>query len=365
MVFLTSCGGGGGDNGQNTDAAPSTLDGLELFFVDGVTSASFQFAKVSGNAASGTESGFANSIEGGDGFTTTVEDFSGFLQDFDLFERMSNITYTYTKTGTNSGTIVIDCQTFSNETGNVDIFANDDPSGSDITFTMNIVFGSEAGIIGQIAIEYIDVPVEADPPTISYFLTSNDSTISLQTQNGLPVPVGYDDKDASFVVKKTPDTLFPEKFSSIGTPFLAELSVPSLEDGAPFLTFESIGVSSDDQGFGGDALDQGIINASLTISGTGGSETISNLQLSYGWFGEAVTGSDTVAELRLVLPEGGGTQTLRLAFSSFEQGSFASADDLSPMIDLLNEKLLSSPTPLPIPNPLPDATGTFEFPFGD
>lgn len=329
-------------------------------------SASFQFAKVSGNAASGAESGFANSIEGGDGFTTTVEDFSGFLQDFDLFERMSNITYTYTKTGTNSGTIVIDCQTFSNETGNVDIFANDDPSGSDITFTMNIVFGSQSGIIGQIAIEYIDVPVEADPPTISYFLTSNNSTIRLQTQSGLPVPVGYDDKDASFVDKKTPDTLFPEKFSSIGTPFLAELKVPSLEVDDPFLTLDSIGVSSDDQGFGADALDQGIIRADITISGESGSVTLGGLELPYGWFGEAVTGSDTVAELRLVLPDG-ATQTLRLAFSSFEQGSFTSVD-LSPIINILNEELgtlQNPPTPLPIQNPLPDATGTFEFPFGD
>ncbi len=369
-IFFTSCGGGGGGDGggaKNNDTAPATLDGLELFFVDGVASASFQFAKVAGDANAAGETGFSNSIEGGDGFTTEVEDFSGFLQVFDLFERMSNITYTYNKTGTNSGLIVIDCQTFSNESGNVDIFANDDPSGSDITFTMRIVFGSASGVIGEVAIEYIDVPVEADPPTVSYFLTTNNSTIKLQTQGGADVPVGYDEIDAGVVTKKTPDTLFPEKFSAIGTPFLAQIRVPSLEDNnTPFLTFDSIGVSSDDQGFGFEALDQGIINTGITITGALGSTTIPSEELSYGWFGESVTGSDTEAELRLILPDG-TTQKLRLAFTSFEQGALTS-DNLTPLINYLNNELgelAQPPTALPIPDTLPDVTGSFEFPFGD
>jgi hypothetical protein len=371
LVF-TSCGGGGGGGGnQNTDTAPATLDGLELFFVDGVPVATFQFAKIGGDASTaGGEVGYSNSIDGGgDGKTTTILDDSGFENVFDIFERMSNISYIYTKTGPNSGVIVINCQTFSNETGNVDIFANDDPSGSDITFTMRIVFGSSGGVIGEVAIEFIDVPVEAEIPTISYVLTSSNSTVRLQLQNGSPVPVGYDEADASTVAKKTPNELYPPKFSGAGIPFEARVSVPSLEAGGiPFLVFESVGVSSDDQGFGSDVLDQGVILANLTITGAGGSKTLSNIEMPYGWFGNDVTGSDTVAELRLELP-GGATQTLRLEFTSIEQG-ILTADDLTPLINVLEEELgpmdeSERPTPLPIPNPLPDVRGTFNFPFGD
>ena len=68
LVF-TSCGGGGGGGGggnENTDTAPATLDGLELFFVDIVPVASFQFAKIGGDASrAGGEVGFSNSIDGG------------------------------------------------------------------------------------------------------------------------------------------------------------------------------------------------------------------------------------------------------------------------------------------------------------
>jgi len=371
LVF-TSCGGGGGGGGggnQNTDTAPATLDGLELFFVDGVP-VSFQFARIRGDASAGGETGFSNSIVGGgDGSTTTVKTEFGGEKVYDLFERMSNISYVYTKTGPNTGQIVINSQTFSNDTDNVDIFAVPSALGSDVDFTMRIVFGSSGGVIGEIAIEFIDVPVEDNPPIISYILTSSNSTVRLQLQNGSPVPVGYDEADASTVAKKTPNELYPSKFSGASIPFEAEVRVPSLEEGGiPFLVFDSVGVSSDDQGFGSDVLDQGVILASLTITGAGGSETLSNINMPYAWFGNDVTGSDTVAELRLELP-GGATQTLHLEFTSIEQG-ILTADDLTPLINVLEEELgpiveSERPTPLPIPNPLPDVSGTFNFPFAD
>jgi len=150
---FTSCGGGGGGGGggnQNTDTAPATLDGLELFFVDGVP-VSFQFARIRGDASAGGETGFSNSIVGGgDGSTTTVKTEFGGEKVYDLFERMSNISYVYTKTGPNTGQIVINSQTFSNDTDNVDIFAVPSALGSDVDFTMRIVFGSSGGLLAKL-----------------------------------------------------------------------------------------------------------------------------------------------------------------------------------------------------------------------
>lgn len=310
-VSFTSCGGGGGGGGgeAGTDAAPSTLDGLELFFVDGVGVASFQFAKVSGDAATEGEIGFSNSIDGGgDGATTTIKNEFGGEETYDLFERMSNITYTYNKTGPNTGQIKINSQTFSNDTGNVDIFAVSAASGSDVDFTMNIVFGSLGAVIGEIVIDFIDVPVEAADPLRSYTLTSNNSTVKIQIQGGGAVPLGYDEDDSSRVNKLTSPTLYPEKFSTVAIPLIV-----TFDNGDEYKT---LGVSSDDQGFGSDALDQGVVNLQRTESGD-----VTDLgTVAYGWFGNEVTGSDTIAELRLVLPT--RTEVYQFEFTSIEEGTF-------------------------------------------
>ncbi len=328
-IFFTSCGGGGGggDGGgaKNNDTAPDTLDGLQLFFVDAVP-ASFQFAKVGGDANAGGETGFSNSIlgGGGDGATTTIVNEFGGEELFDLFENMTNITYTYTKTGTNTGRIVINSQTTSNDTGNNDIFAVESALGSDVDFTMNVVFGSSGGFIGEIAIDYVDVPVEADPPTISYVLTSNNSTVSLQLQGGGAVPVGYDEDDAAGVVKVTPPQLYPLKFSDAANPL--EMTFTS---GITPEIYKTLGVTSDDQGFGFLALDQGVTGLRTTeIVGTldepgdpAPDDIITDVgSVPYAWFGADVTGSDTIAELRLDLPT--GTEVYRFAFTSIEEGTF-------------------------------------------
>ncbi len=326
-LFMVSCDAGSSDEEGSTDPAPDTLDATSLMIFNDTTFR-FDFGKISGDATTGTESGFCSSFEPSETTTLSLIDAVGAPTIYEFSTRISNVSYTYQKTGSHSGTIVITADGAPNpdaETLVEDIFV-----GSSYTINLDIIFGSESNYVEEIFVDGNTNGTE-DFSTVTFSTNTVTYGASFVMQDDSAVPVGYGSEEAETATKTVAEYLYPD------TPFASQLfmvfDTALTTDPAELL--QIAGVSSDDQGYE-DVIDQGKVNVDTNSIDVSGDVTFVSTESSVTYAWEAVENDNTSADL--ILERTSGTEVYRFNFSSFEDGTFTRTQ------------------------PLDGATGSFSFP---
>lgn len=379
--FILSCD----SSSDGFQAAPSTLNGL-TFDAFGNNLMVFDFRRVSGDASDGGfESGICNSIDvNGQNTTQRFSTGSGATSgQFDYPIRVSNVRYTYSQTGPNSGIITImgDGRGDGTFLDPPDFFVNN-LDGSQWEAIFRMTFGATGAQLGEIATEAVITgtsfsfglggPADTDGDGIidifdpdadgdgipdivddQVFLgtqlqaiqfTSNSERqgISLTTQEGNPVPLGFDFDTSTLIVPNTPPTLVPNDLSEIGQ-LIMNFDAGTNPEASRYFLF---GVSSDDRGFeSARLLDQGIYDLDITAA-IGGAVT-PEFSVDYAWETTDVLGFDQgtlTLRRRTPLVTGGFDRPIEMyifSFETLETGTFIRIQ------------------------PEDGATGTFDFPFAD
>lgn len=334
--FLVSCGGDtdGSGNVANSDTAPATLDATSLqIFSEGMN---FQFTRTSGDATDGQEQGACAAISQTSSDVDIVT-ANGNNVTYELPSFVSNISYTYEKTSSNSGLIVItgdgsgdgdnvtevdfdgdgvaDFFFFDILDNFTDIFVNQ-AANNDEPFiaTIRISFGSSGAIVENVSLDINLIGTSsALIPDLDFFVstTNNDGAI-FTLQDGSSVPIRYDLTDSSGVVTEV-EVLAPELISAAG-----QLLMTFDGDGGDANIYELNGISSDDQGFP-TASDQGIYDLEVTnFDGT----TLGYSGIPFAW--TLQSNAENRGLLTLLLPENGQNVSHQFVFffDSTEAGRF-------------------------------------------
>ncbi|MGJ8633829.1 MAG: hypothetical protein ACSHX7_07910 [Luteolibacter sp.] len=312
-LSLSNCGGGGGGGDENEVlVAPASLDGMTLTLFSSFT---LEFGRVSGSEGNETGAVTYTRLTRGPVISTfDTGDNTGTTQQVDVPAILTSSTYTYTRTGINTASIVVNYSVADPDTvfGFPELFVR-----NETRVQFDILFGSDGSSITNSTARTSDIVSSDDTRST---VDTSDVTFTL---NGGLVPIGYnpsfDDNAISGIVFENfiGITIVLDGANSNNFRIAYENSFGGLDITIPDVSFiedrGTVLITTDPTQPDGDAITQiQSSGGSYAYARTGGNQAILAI--------EATNPNSTLQS---------GVIFYTLNFSSFDGGSFTATDGSS------------------------------------